>query len=591
VNIPTTLTPPNFIRNGYVQFMTAFTATSTSTPLVFGERDNPSFLALDDVSVFQGPPPNQVQNGGFETGDFSGWTGSSNANIGIGGPTAGGFGGYIPHSGNYYAALGASGSLGSLFQTIPTVAGAQYSLTFWYASNGLSPNELQAFAGGFKLFDQVNIPSTNGYAEFSTTFTATSTTTFLNFGERDDSSYLALDDVSVVLAPPPPNLVVNGGFEAGNFSGWTLSGNARVSCAVFSTGGGYSAHGGNYFAALGTPGLPGGTLSQTLATTAGLEYLVTFWYASDGSNPNELKLSINGGTAADLVNIPSTGGLYNEFTGLYFTATGSSTLLQFNERDDPGYLALDDVSVVAMPSGASHGGGGGISPTGPSVVQNGRFEAGNFSGWTLSGAARLTCSVTSAAGGYGPHTGSFYAALGTAGSLGTISQTVPTVPGTFYDLTFWFASDGSSTNELSVSIGGTTVFDQRNISATHGYVQLDAPFTATSSSTLIQFGERDDSGYLALDDVSVAPLPFLLPPPPAGGGLPPPPLLPLAAPRVTFLPGDGPTQGTPSSVSGPGSTQSEGLPLTTADAGSHRSELSKGALFLLFLDFGGLVLA
>jgi hypothetical protein len=32
---------------------------------------------------------------------------------------------------------------------------------------------------------------------------------------------------------------------------------------------------------------------------------------------------------------------------------------------------------------------------------------------------------------------------------------------------------------------------------------LDRPFTATGSSTVLQFGERDDPDWIALDDVSV----------------------------------------------------------------------------------------
>ncbi len=70
-----------------------------------------------------------VQNGGFETGDISGWNLSGNTNS-----TAVTIDTTAVHSGNYGAQFGPSGSLGFLSQTVPTVPGATYVISAWLNS-------------------------------------------------------------------------------------------------------------------------------------------------------------------------------------------------------------------------------------------------------------------------------------------------------------------------------------------------------------------------------------------------------------------------------------------------------------------------
>ncbi|HUE36858.1 MAG TPA: hypothetical protein VMO20_05660, partial [Candidatus Acidoferrum sp.] len=75
-----------------------------------------------------------------------------------------------------------------------------------------------------------------------------------------------------------------------------------------------------------------------------------------------------------------------------------------------------------------------------------------------------------------------------------------------YLFSSWVNSpDGATPNECSISWNGNTLFDQVNMPAT-GWTNLKFVVTATGSSTVIQFGFRDDSSYLGLDDVSVIPL-------------------------------------------------------------------------------------
>ena len=155
-----------------------------------------------------------LANGGFETGDFTGW----NVNAGATFVGASGFAGYNANSGSYFAALGNVGGIGTLSQTFSDTAGQSYQLSYFLASNGSTPNEFQTYIDGTQVFDQSNISATGTgtpfpYVQYTFSFTGTGRDT-ITFGERDDPSYLALDDVSVSEAnapvPEPSSLMLLG---------------------------------------------------------------------------------------------------------------------------------------------------------------------------------------------------------------------------------------------------------------------------------------------------------------------------------------------------------------------------------------------
>ena len=83
------------------------------------------------------------------------------------------------------------------------------------------------------------------------------------------------------------NLLTNGSFESGSFSGWTTGGNFNdtgVQCG--STYDGYSAQSGSCFAYFGPVGSDG-VLSQTFNDTAGSTLHVSGWLQGDGSSPSD----------------------------------------------------------------------------------------------------------------------------------------------------------------------------------------------------------------------------------------------------------------------------------------------------------------
>jgi hypothetical protein len=87
-----------------------------------------------------------------------------------------------------------------------------------------------------------------------------------------------------------------------------------------------------------------------------------------------------------------------------------------------------------------------------------------------------------------------------------LEQFLTTTPGTLYNLTYFLASDGGTPNEFLAQLNGTTLIDQTNIPS-QNYTQHSFSFQATSTSTDLKFGFRDDPGSLHLDDVSTTPVP------------------------------------------------------------------------------------
>ncbi|MBW8865443.1 MAG: hypothetical protein JF609_11100, partial [Verrucomicrobia bacterium] len=135
-------------------------------------------------------------------------------------------------------------------------------------------------------------------------------------------------------------VIQNGGFETGDFTSWTQSGNTATTTVT--SGNTSYVHGGSYGAQLGPSGTPG-YLSQNLATVMGQNYLLSLWLRNKaGSTPNLFQVQWNGVMLYNVVNMTATA-----WTNLQFlvTATNSGSVLQFGFRDDPSYLGLDDITV------------------------------------------------------------------------------------------------------------------------------------------------------------------------------------------------------------------------------------------------------
>jgi hypothetical protein len=155
-------------------------------------------LALTAVAAFSVAYPakaNLITNGGFETGDFTGWTTSAPSAV------VGSTFGVSPHSGNFQAGFGAPSFA---TQNLTTTPGASYVVDFWVAANVLGGQGTLNVVFASTVFSYL-FPASSGYTEYTFTVTASSSTTALQFIFLDigASNLLLLDDVSVNPAGVP----------------------------------------------------------------------------------------------------------------------------------------------------------------------------------------------------------------------------------------------------------------------------------------------------------------------------------------------------------------------------------------------------
>jgi VCBS repeat-containing protein len=413
----------------------------------------------ENASQINSTGPNLLSDGGFEgqssIPDFGVW--------GIAGANAVTL--LQGHTGN--AAASFNGGATSIYQSFNTVQGQTYRIDFF--GQGLG-NQVTVRTDAIAQLAVLNLDFTGTWTEYSYTFTASASATTLIFDVAASlpGQAFALDDVSVKLNVSTPHAgteITSGSFS---FTDADVADTHSVSVLANSNVGSF----GVSLGADSNNGQTGGVDWTYSVADSAIEHLAAGQILSqqyvvritDSGNPNAFVDQV---VTVNTVGVNDAPVLDNS-AGSILIATQQAT--------------------AAIPE----------------LIQNGGFETGTLSNWTGSGAPITTLASNSGVD----------AVRANGTTNGTLSQTIATVSGQTYHLSFWvMATNGSGTavsggNFYSVTQGGQPLVAATHIGtgSVNGWILQDIDFVANSNSTTLQFTLRGGSAsgrFMYLDDVSV----------------------------------------------------------------------------------------
>ncbi|HLH89324.1 MAG TPA: VCBS domain-containing protein [Xanthobacteraceae bacterium] len=368
------------------------------------------------------------------------------------------------------AANGYFGTLAAV-EVADSTGGGTGTVDWTYSVNDAA---IQSLAAGQTVTQTYAVAINDGHGG-----TTSQNVTITLHGANDAPVLNTADAVVLNGAGSTVNLLLNPGFESSGTSltNWGVSPSGSIVVSNTHHSGSHSAD---------TSGTGGGTLSQSIATTAGELYTVSFWVEASSGGNGTFSASWNGTPYFSLTGsqLPTT------FTQESFTVmgTGGSVPLAFAMRDTGSnqHVFLDDVSVAPAATAVTALIASGSGPNNVTDVDSGASAGiaitgtGGVSGtwfYTINGGANWTAfqsvSTTNA--------------LLLAANSSTEVRFVPTTPGAAGQATLTFnawdqttGTNGGTVNLTTNGTGGTTAF---STGAETASLWVGTP-TAGSSATL-----------------------------------------------------------------------------------------------------------
>ena len=148
---------------------------------------------------------------------------------------------------------------------------------------------------------------------------------------------MVLAGLTAFVAPAQarPELVINGGFEAGDFSGWTETGDTLFN-GVQCPGADATVYAGDCSAYFG-PFMSEGGIEQAIDVGgAGMTWTLSFAFLPDGGNPSSFSVMFGGQALLSLIDPPADDYTVYQFSGV---TTGDTMTLAFSFFDPVGFCS------------------------------------------------------------------------------------------------------------------------------------------------------------------------------------------------------------------------------------------------------------
>ena len=304
----------------------------------------------------------------------------------------------------------------------------------------------------------------------------------------------AVSAALTVTTVPTSNAIVNGNFETGSLSGWTVSGTASITSGSYEgnwaafVGGSNPTNGDSSITQTFTAPAAGGTLSFFYSVRC--PDTITYDWATA-----TLKNNSTGVTTAVLPKVCNNSGAWVQVNAAL--VGGTSYTLSLTSHDDgffgdATHALFDAVTIAAV----STSGG----------IVNGGFDNGTFGGWTTTGTTMIT--NVSHSGGYAAVVGSPNPTNGDS----TLSQTF-TAPAGKSQLSLYYANNCPDTVTWDWAIvtlkdntaNTTATMLPKSCADAYQWTHLTSPVTPGHSYTLKILNHDDnyyaDPNYTLVDDV------------------------------------------------------------------------------------------
>lgn len=161
---------------------------------------------------------------------------------------------------------------------------------------------------------------------------------------------------------------------------------------------------------------------------------------------------------------------------------------------------------TVLASAAISVGSASLAHASGNLIQNGSFETGDFSSWTLTGDTTFTgvCDVSTCPGNFAPEDGNFAAYFGPKGDTATLSQEIPTTAGDYYKIHFFLADPVGGDPIYFEADWGVTVMKVLDKTSPLLWTEFSFIEMATGPETDLSFTFQNDPGYFFLDNVQVS---------------------------------------------------------------------------------------